>query len=138
MKASKLMTREVHIASPGQTIQEVALQMARLDAGSIPIAEKDRLIGMITDRDIVIRAVAEGLTPETPVRDVMTTDIKYCFDDQEIADICSNMGEIQIRRLPVVNRNKRLVGILSLGDIATSTAAKKAGDALSDISQRTH
>lgn len=138
MKANKLMTRDVHVVSPDQSIQEVALAMAKLDAGSMPVGEKDRLVGMITDRDIVLRAVAEGLPPNTPVRDVMTQEVKYCFDDEEIEDICQNMGDVQIRRLPVVNRGKRLVGILSLGDIALSSAAGKAGNALKGISQPTH
>lgn len=138
MKANKLMTRDVHVVSPDQSIQEVALAMAKLDAGSMPVGEKDRLVGMITDRDIVLRAVAEGLPPNTPVRDVMTQEVKYCFDDEEIEDICQNMGDVQIRRLPVVNRDKRLVGILSLGDIALSSAAGKAGNALKGISQPTH
>ena len=138
MKVSKLMTRDVHIADPNQSIQEVALQMAKLDAGSLPVGEKDRLVGMITDRDIVVRAVAEGLPSSTLVRDIMTYDVKYCFDDQEVNDVCRNMGEVQIRRLPVVNRDKKLVGILSLGDIAVSSAASKAGNALSHISQPTH
>ncbi|HEV2570331.1 MAG TPA: CBS domain-containing protein [Beijerinckiaceae bacterium] len=138
MKANKLMTRDVHVVSPDQSIQEVALAMAKLDAGSMPVGEKDRLVGMITDRDIVLRAVAEGLPPNTPVRDVMTQEVKYCFDDEEIEDICQNMGDVQIRRLPVVNRDKRLVGILSLGDIALSSAAGKAGNALKGISQSTH
>ncbi|MBN9084307.1 MAG: inosine-5-monophosphate dehydrogenase [Rhizobiales bacterium 62-17] len=138
MKANKLMTRDVHVVSPDQSIQEVALAMTKLDAGSMPVGEKDRLVGMITDRDIVLRAVAEGLPPSTPVRDVMTQDVKYCFDDEEIEDICQNMGDVQIRRLPVVNRDKRLVGILSLGDIALSSAASKAGSTLKNISQPTH
>ncbi|MDT2023020.1 CBS domain-containing protein [Methylocella sp. CPCC 101449] len=138
MKANKLMTRDVHVVSPDQSIREVALAMAKLDAGSMPVGEKDRLVGMITDRDIVLRAVAEGLPPNTPVRDVMTQEVKYCFDDEEIEDICQNMGDAQIRRLPVVNRDKRLVGILSLGDIALSSTASKAGNALKGISQPTH
>jgi len=137
MKVSEVMTRDVHIASPRQTLQEVALDMAKLDTGVIPVGENDRLVGMITDRDIVVRGIAEGLPPNTQIRTIMTPDIKYCFDDQEVDDVTRNMGEIQIRRLPVVDHDKRLIGILSLGDVAISTASGRAGDALSYISQPT-
>jgi CBS domain-containing protein len=137
MKVSECMTRDVHVASPGQTLQEVALEMAKLDTGVMPVGENDRLVGMITDRDIVIRGIAEGLPPNTQIRKIMTPDIKYCFDDQDVDDVTRNMGEIQIRRLPVVDHDKRLIGILSLGDVAISREAGRAGDALSYISQPT-
>jgi CBS domain-containing protein len=109
--------------------------MASLDAGVLPVGEKDRLIGMITDRDIAIRGIAQGKGPDAKVRDVMTEDIKYCFDDEEIEEVTRNMAAIQVRRLPVLNRDKRLVGILSLGDIAIGPDGKRAGDALRGISR---
>ena len=118
MKVKEAMTRDVRIAAPDETIRQTAATMATLDAGVLPVGEKDRLIGMITDRDIAIRAIGEGKGPDTPVRDVMTQDLKYCFEDQKVEDVIKNMGDIQVRRLPVVDRDKRLVGILSLGDIA--------------------
>jgi len=115
--------------------KEAAKTMAELDAGALPVGEKDHLIGMITDRDIAIRGIAKGKGPKAKVRDVMTEDVKYCFDDQELEDVTRNMADIQVRRLPVLNRGKRLVGIVSLGDIAISHAGKGAGDALRGISQ---
>jgi CBS domain-containing protein len=93
--------------------------MAEKDAGVLPVGENDRLVGMITDRDIAVRAVAAGKSPDTPIREVMSSDgVCYCFADQEIGEVASNMADIQVRRLPVVDRDKRLVGILSLGDIS--------------------
>jgi CBS domain-containing protein len=135
MRVSEAMTKDVHIADPEQTIQQAARTMASLDAGVLPVGEKDHLIGMITDRDIAIRGIAQGKGPDVKVRDVMTEDIKYCFDDQEIEEVTRNMAAIQVRRLPVLNREKRLVGILSLGDIAISPDGKDAGDALRGISR---
>ncbi|HZS67231.1 MAG TPA: CBS domain-containing protein [Burkholderiales bacterium] len=129
MRVSECMTREVRVASPGQTIREVAGIMAEIDAGVLPVGDNDRLVGMITDRDIAIRAVAQGKGPDTPVRDVMSTEkVLYCYDDEDLAQVAQNMGEQQVRRLPVVNREKRLVGIVSLGDVVQKEArsAKKA------------
>lgn len=136
MKVSEAMTREVRLARPDQSIREVAQLMGELDIGAVPVEDNDRLVGMITDRDIAVRAIAEGRGPDTQVRDVMTSDIKYCFDDQSIDEVTRNMGDLQVRRLPVVNRDKRLVGILSLGDLAVENQwADEAGEALSQISQ---
>jgi CBS domain-containing protein len=135
MRVSEAMTRDVHVANPDETIQQAAIAMAGLDAGVLPVGDDDRLIGMITDRDIAIRAVAGGKGPDARVRDVMTTDVKYCFDDQEIEDVTLNMGEIQVRRMPVVDRHKRLVGILSLGDVAVIDGDGVAGEALSLVSR---
>jgi len=112
------MTREVRVATPGQSIRDVAKMMAEIDAGSMPVGENDRLIGMITDRDIAIRGVAQGKGPETPVREVMSdSKVLYCYEDEELEHVAKNMGSEQVRRLPVVNREKRLVGIVSLGDV---------------------
>ena len=97
--------------------------------------ENDRLIGMITDRDIAIRGVAAGKGPDTPVRDVMSTEVKYCFEDEDVAHVAENMAELQVRRLPVMNRNKRLVGIVSLADLATEASLPKTAKALHGISQ---
>src|SRR5205823_1716246 len=121
MRVSEAMTREVRVASPGQSIREVAKIMAEIDAGSMPVGDNDRLVGMITDRDIAIRAVAQGKGPDTPVREVMSTEkVLYCYDDEDLAHVAQNMAEQQVRRLPVVDRDKRLVGIVSLGDMAQS------------------
>jgi len=129
MRVSDAMTREVRVASPGQSIREVAKIMAEIDAGAMPVGDNDRLVGMITDRDIAIRAVAEGKGPDTPVREVMSTEtVLYCYEDEELDHVAKNMSEQQVRRLPVVNRDKRLVGIVSLGNIAQAEtkAASKA------------
>jgi len=135
MKVSKCMTRDVELVSPTQTIRDAAQMMADLDAGALPVQQDDRLVGMITDRDIAVRAVAQGKSPETPVRDVMSPEVLYCFDDQEIEDVSRNMGEVKVRRLPVVNRDKRLVGIVSIGDLALKEEQTLTGSTLARISK---
>jgi CBS domain-containing protein len=135
MKVGNCMTRNVKIADPDHTIREAAMIMAKIDAGVLPVGENDRLVGMITDRDIAVRGVAEGKGPDAKVREVMSTDVRYCFEDEEINHVLENMGDIQVRRLPVLNRDKRLVGIISLGDLAANGKAAKTGEALSGISQ---
>jgi CBS domain-containing protein len=108
----------VQVASPEQSIRDAAQLMMKIDAGTVPVGKDQKLVGMLTDRDIAVRAVAKGLGPDTPVREIMSADVKYCFEDQSIEEVARNMADIQVRRLPVVNRDKRLVGILSLGDLA--------------------
>jgi len=132
-KISEVMTRGIQIANPDQTIREAAMTMAREDIGSLPVGENDRLIGMITDRDIALRAVAEGRSPNTPVRDVMTDDIKYCFEDDDVAQVAQNMAELQVRRLPVVNRDKRLVGIVALSNVAQCGNKKATSEMLRGV-----
>ena len=136
MQVRELMTRDVYTISPTHTLQEAARLMQTIDSGFLPVADNDRLVGTITDRDITIRAVAEGLDPQTPVSQILTKDVKYCMEDEDIEDLASNMAEIQVRRLPVVNSDKRLVGIISLGDLAIDSAAATAAEkALSGVSQ---
>src|SRR5882724_4198170 len=135
MKVNEAMTRRVRVANPKGTVQHAAQIMASLDVGALPVGENDRLVGMITDRDIAIRGIAKGKGPGARVQDVMTKDVKYCFDDQDVEEVTRNMADIQVRRLPVVDHDKRLVGILSLADIATSPEATEAAEALSGISQ---
>ena len=135
MRISEAMTRDVRVATPGQSIRDVAKIMAEIDAGAMPVGENDRLIGMITDRDIAIRAVAQGKGPDTPVREVMSTDkVLYCYEDEELDQVAKNMGDVRVRRLPVVSREKRLVGIISLADLAQKER-KAAGKAVSGVSQ---
>ncbi|MCC2688386.1 MAG: putative dehydrogenase protein [Rhizobiaceae bacterium] len=134
MRVKDCMTNDVRIADPDQTLQEAAQVMARLDAGVMPVGENDRLVGMITDRDIAVRGVAEGKGPDARVREVMSTDVKYCFDDEEVDDVLHKMGEQQVRRLPVLNRDKRLIGIVSIGDLARTGETAETGEALSGIS----
>ena len=135
MKIEDVMTHDVAVVSPDETIQQAAQLMDQLDIGALPVAENERLVGMITDRDIVVRAVADGLEPGIKVSEVMTPDVKYCFCDQEVAEVSDNMADIQIRRLPVVDRAKRLVGIIALGDIATCAENDYVADALAGISR---
>jgi CBS domain-containing protein len=137
MRVSECMTREVQLADPNDTIADAAKAMARLDAGVLPVSQNDRLVGMITDRDIAIRAVAMGKGPDATVGEVMNAEVKYCFDDQEVGEVLRNMGELQLRRMPVLDHDKRLVGIISLGDLAAANSGqtKEAGDALCDISR---
>jgi len=111
------MTSVVETIGPGDTIREAAERMRSLDVGCLPVAEDDHLIGMLTDRDIVLRAVSLNRGPETLVRDVMSDKVKYCYDDDSIAKVAQNMAELGIRRLPVVNRGKRLVGMLALSNL---------------------
>ena len=136
MRVSEAMTREVRLTKPRQSISAAAKVMADIDAGALPVAERDRLVGMITDRDITVRAVAAGKGADTSVREVMSRGVMYCFEDEELDHVADNMGEMRIRRLPVMNRSKRLVGILSLRDIAAATGAHPAGDAIRGVSKR--
>ena len=133
MKVSDAMSRDVAVASPTESIRNAAKVMAKIDAGVLPVGENDRLVGMITDRDIAIRAVAQGKAPTTKVRDIMSQEVLYCYDDQDLDEVAQNMSEMKIRRLPVVNREKRLVGIISLGDLARNEAAGKTGETVSHI-----
>lgn len=135
MQVSELMTREVEMVSPQDTLARAAQKMASLDVGALPVAENDRLVGMVTDRDITVRAVARQKGPDTLVRDVMTSEVRYAYEDDDISDVAENMGDLQVRRLPVVNREKRLVGIISLGDIARLHEPTDAGEALQGISR---
>ena len=138
MHVSKVMTREVKLASPEDTLQHAAQMMDDIDCGILPVAEGDRLVGMLTDRDITVRAVAQGKAPDQcHVRDVMSRDIKYIYEDESLEDAARNMSQLQVRRLPVLNRDKRLVGIVSLGDLAIKDTKSAAG-ALKNVSQHTH
>ncbi len=108
--------------------------MAEIDAGALPVGENDRLVGMITDRDIVVRAVAQGRSVDTKVAAVMSKEVLYCFDTDEIDEVARNMGKARVRRLPVVNRDKRLVGIVSLGDLARNDDATNIGQTVTRVS----
>lgn len=130
-----VMSRDVRTVTPEATIQEAARLMADADVGALPVSAGDRLAGMVTDRDIAIRAVAVGKGPETTVGEVMTHDVLYCHEDEDVAHVSDNMGEMQVRRLPVVDVEKRLVGIVSLADIALAVDAEEAGEALEGIAR---
>lgn len=137
MRVSEIMSRDVQVAHPTDTIQSAAKRMSQIDAGALPVCDGETLAGMVTDRDIVIRAVGEGRSFETPISEVMTDEVEYCFDDDDIGEAADLMAQLQVRRLPVVDREKRLVGIVSLGDIAMSAKDKTTGQTLEEISEPT-
>jgi CBS domain-containing protein len=135
MKVKDIMSRDVVVATPEDSLESAARLMEKHDFGMLPVGSAGRLVGMLSDRDITIRAVARGLAPDRcTVGDVMTDDVKYVFDDETVEDVARNMKNLQVRRLPVLNRDKCLVGIVSLGDLALSKP-KPAGDALQSISE---
>jgi len=136
MRVRDLMTDAVRTATPSTRLEDVARLMRDEDIGSVPVAENEKLVGMVTDRDIVIRGLAEGASLEGKcVRDVMSPQVLYCHDDQTVEDVLKNMGEQQIRRLPVVDKDKRLVGVISIGDLSTRARVTKTGEALKEISR---
>ena len=137
MLIKEMMTRNVEVMRPNSSVQDAASKMKSLDIGSLPVCDGSKIHGMITDRDIVIRAVAEGRdSTQTKVADVLTDNLIYCFEDQSVQEAADAMQQYQIRRLPIVNRDKELVGIISLGDLAVDTDnAKLAGATLVDVSQ---
>jgi len=135
MKVSEVMTSDVQTVSADQTAREAASFMLRAEAGSIPVVEGDEVIGIITDRDIAVRGVAEGRSPDTPVRDLMSDGIICAHEDDDVTDVARRMSQEQIRRLPVLDHDKRLVGIVSLGDLARETRGEPAQQALEGVSQ---
>jgi CBS domain-containing protein len=135
MKVSEVMTRDVQTIRPDQRVQEAASFMLSADAGSIPVTDGDRLIGMITDRDIAVRGVAKGYGPDTPVRELMSDDIICAREDDDVDDVASRMSEAQVRRLPVIDQNERLCGIVSLGDLSREADEDAANEALEGVSE---
>ncbi|QRK11223.1 CBS domain-containing protein [Archangium violaceum] len=132
----EVMTRDVEVINPNDTLRDAAEKMRSLNVGPIPVCDGQRVLGMITDRDIVVRAIALGKDPNTTqVSDVMTSGIQYCFDDDDADDILNRMKEKQIRRFIVVDHDKKLVGIVALGDLSGETSEKKVGEALEGISE---
>ena len=134
MKVNKVMTHDVRLLKPDQTIGEAAILMAEIDSGALPVSDNDRLVGMITDRDIVIRAVAQGKPADTKVAEVMSKEMLYCSETDEIDAVARNMAKAQVRRLPVINADKRLVGIVSLGDLARNDDPATIGRTVSRVS----
>ena len=134
MKINECMTRDVRVISPDDRIERAAQLMAQIDAGVLPVANGERLVGMITDRDIAIRGIGEGCGPDARVGDIMSREVKYCYLDEDTEEVLENMAEIQVRRLPVVDHDKRLVGIVSLGDLAKEQE-RETGEALRDIAR---
>ena len=136
MQVRDVMTKGAECVRPSNSLQEAALRMKKLDVGALPVCDNDRLVGLLTDRDITVRAVAEAAEPRTTtVKDVMTPDVLHCFEDHDVQEAAQLMREHQVRRLVVLNRDKRLVGIVSLGDLAVETGDEKlAGRTLEQVS----
>jgi len=137
MKVSECMTPKVTLADPDMTLGEAARLMAKCDAGVLPVGENDRLIGMITDRDIAIRGIGENKGPDATVREAMSREVQWCNAEDDIDDCLQRMADEQIRRMPVLNRDKRLVGIISIGDLSASAPPQRAGVTLESISRHT-
>ena len=137
MKIRDIMTTGVELVHPDTTLRDAAQKMRDADTGFLPVGEDDRLVGTLTDRDITIRAVAEGQDPNSAkVRDAMSENLVYCFDDQDSSEAAELMAEKQLRRLPILSRDKRLVGVVSLGDLATRTGDDDVvGQTVEDISE---
>jgi CBS domain-containing protein len=136
MRAHEIMTSDVEIVRPDDTLQTAAKMMADIDAGILPVGENDRLVGVITDRDMAIRGAAEGLDPkQATVREVMTEELRYCMADDDVENVSGKMASWQVRRLPVLNDEKRLVGIISIGDLVIAEPERdKATEALAGVS----
>jgi CBS domain-containing protein len=135
MKVSEVMTSDVQTVSADQTAREAANFMLRAEAGSIPVTDGDKVIGIITDRDIAVRGVAEGRGPDTPVRELMSDGIICAHEDDDVQDVAKRMSQEQVRRLPVLDHDKRLVGIVSLGDLARETLGEASHQVLEGVSQ---
>jgi CBS domain-containing protein len=132
-KISEVMTSDVKVVRPDESLQRAATLMADEDVGAIPVCDGERLQGMITDRDIAIRAVARGLDTETPVSEVMTEDLVWCNEDDDTLEVLGRMADRQIRRIPVIDANRKLVGIVALGDLAIEDE-ENVDEALREIS----
>ena len=133
MKVAEAMTRGAHIVKADDTIKKAAQIMLEEDVGFLPVEENDRLVGTLTDRDIVVRCLAKGKSGRAKVRDAMTQDVKYCFEDEDMDHVVTNMGDIQLRRLPVMSRDKRLVGVVTVADAVMNYSPESAGTALQGI-----
>jgi CBS domain-containing protein len=139
MLVRDVMTIGVRMVRPEASIFQIAKMMRDEDIGAVPVVENDKLVGMITDRDVVVRGLAAY--PElknTTAKSVMSTRVLYCFEDQSVEEVLDNMGDLRVRRMPVVDRDKRLVGMVSLGDLSTISEPDRSGYSLSLISQHTH
>jgi CBS domain-containing protein len=137
MNVDSVMTHDVAVVSPTDSVRAAADVLKRLNIGSAPVCNGRSLVGMITDRDIAVRAVADGRDPvNTPVEQVMTRDVIYCFDDQDVQEVADAMASSQVRRMPILNRQHELVGIVSLGDLAVDVADDElTGEVLEEVSQ---
>lgn len=136
MNIGDCMTKELAMIKSSDSIRAAAAMMAQADTGILPVGEGERLVGMVTDRDIALRAVGAGKGPDCKVSEVMTPAVRYCFEDDEVESVAKNMAELQLRRLLVVDREKRLVGMVSLGDMARQGDCAVVGEAMGVIARR--
>ncbi len=136
MKITDVMTPNPEVVTPDQPIQEAARRMLDADTGALPVGEDQRLIGMVTDRDITVRAVAEGRGPETPVREVMSEKLLFAWDDQDVDEVAMQMSDAQVRRMPILSRQEeRLVGMVSIGDLVQANQGEAAGVAVAGVTE---
>ncbi|EWY39404.1 hypothetical protein N825_06840 [Skermanella stibiiresistens SB22] len=137
MLIREIMTRDVEVVAPSDTIQRAAKLMDDLNVGVLPVCEGPKLVGLVTDRDITVRATSVGKSPsECKVAEVMTDDPRFCYEDDVVSDVSRLMGDMQIRRVPVLDNQDKLIGIVSLGDIATDTdRAQSIADTLGQVSE---
>lgn len=136
MKLKEIMTRDVEVIHPDDSLQTAAQKMRDRDIGFLPVCDGDRLVGVVSDRDIIVRVIAEGMDPKAMIgRDLVTAPVIYCFEDQDVDEAARIMQENQIRRLVILNRDKRLVGVVSLGDLARNRPADRSGEVLQSVSE---
>jgi len=135
MRISDIMSGDVQVVRADATLRDAAEIMARIDVGALPVCDGRTLQGMVTDRDIVVRGLAKGLGADSTIGQVMTEGVEYCFEDDDLVEVSDKMAASQIRRIPVVDRDKNLVGIVSLGDVAREARPAEAGDVLEEVSQ---
>ena len=136
MKLKGIMTRDVEVIHPDDSLQTAAQKMQDRDIGFLPVCDGDRLVGVVSDRDIIVRVIAEGMDPKAMIgRDLVTAPVIYCFEDQDVDEAARIMQDNQIRRLVILNRDKRLVGVVSLGDLARNRPADRSGEVLQSVSE---
>lgn len=136
MKLKEIMTQDVEVIHPDDSLQTAAQKMRDRDIGFLPVCDGDRLVGVVSDRDIIVRVIAEGMDPKAMIgRDLVTAPVIYCFEDQDVDEAARIMQENQIRRLVILNRDKRLVGVVSLGDLARNRPADRSGEVLQSVSE---
>ena len=134
MQAKEFMTTSVECIPPGMSVQNAAMRMKSLDVGFLPVCERDRLVGTITDRDMVLRVIADGKDiSDCKARDIMTTDVFWCYEDQTADEVAQYMADREIRRILVLDRNKRLTGVISIGDLAKGGEEQKTGETIREI-----
>lgn len=135
MKVRDVMTRDVKVAGPGDTIQQIARLMLDFDTGAIPVVDDGHVIGLITDRDIVLRVAAQGRPLTLPVSEALTPNVEFCFEDDDLTEVSEKMARLQLRRMIILDQNRKLAGILSLGDLSREADPLESGLMLEQVSR---